>query len=41
MRQAHTAGAPAVASHNFSDFYVRMCAGVPDAQLAKVEQKTL
>ena len=39
-KASHTAGTPAFALHNDSDFDVHMRAGVPDAQLAKVEQKT-
>ncbi|HXP59526.1 MAG TPA: hypothetical protein VN829_03490 [Dongiaceae bacterium] len=39
MRQAHTAGAPAFALDNVSDFDAHMCAGMP-VQLAEVEQKT-
>jgi polygalacturonase len=41
IKTSHTAGVPVFALHNVSDFDVHMCAGVPDAQLAKVEQKTL
>jgi hypothetical protein len=32
---------PVFALHNVSDFDVHMCNGVPDTQLAKVDQKTL
>ena len=41
IKASHTAGAPVFALHNVADFAVHMCAGVPDAQLAKVEHKTL
>ena len=41
IKTSHTAGVPVFALHNVSDFDVHMCAGVPDAQLAKVEHKTL
>jgi hypothetical protein len=41
IKAPHAAGAPVFALHNVSDFDVHMCAGVPDTQVAKAEQKTL
>jgi hypothetical protein len=41
IQGSRTAGVPLFALHDVSDFDVRMCAGVPDTQLAKVERKTL
>jgi hypothetical protein len=37
----HPAGAPLFALHDVTDFEVHMCAGMPDTQLAKVDQKTI
>src|SRR5271157_3338220 len=41
IKGSRAAGVPVFALHNVSDFDVHMCAGVPDTQLAKVDQKTL
>jgi hypothetical protein len=41
IKGSRTAGVPVFSLHDVSDFAVHMCAGAPDAQLAKVEQKTL
>ena len=41
IRGSRTAGVPVFALHNVADFDVHMCAGVPDTQLAKADQKTL
>jgi polygalacturonase len=41
IKAPHAPGVPVFAMHNVSDFEVHMCNGVPDTQLAKVEQKTI
>ena len=41
IKGSRAPGVPVFALHDVSDFDVHMCAGVPDTQLAKVEQKTL
>jgi polygalacturonase len=41
IKGSRTAGVPVFALHNVSDFDVHMCAGVPDTQLAKADQKAL
>jgi polygalacturonase len=41
IQGSRTAGVPVFALKGVSDFDVHMCAGVPDTQLAKVDQKTL
>jgi polygalacturonase len=41
IKVPHTAGAPAFALHNVSDFAVHMCSDVPDTQLKAVDHKTL
>jgi hypothetical protein len=41
IKGSRAAGVPVFALNNVSDFDVHMCAGVPDTQLAKVDQKTL
>jgi polygalacturonase len=41
IKGSRTAGVPVFALHDVSDFDVHMCDGVPDAQLAKVDRKTL
>lgn len=37
----HPAGVPLFALHNVTDFDVRLCAGIPDTQLARADQKTI
>ena len=41
IKVSRTAGVPVFSLHDVSDLDVHMCAGVPDTQLAKVDQKTL
>ena len=41
IKGSRAPGVPVFALHDVSDFDVHMCAGVPDTQLAKVDQKTL
>ena len=41
IKTNQAAGVPVFALRNVGDFDVHMCPGVPDAQLSKIEQKTL
>ena len=41
IKGSRAAGVPVFALNNVTDLDVHMCAGVPDTQLAKVDQKTL
>jgi polygalacturonase len=41
IKGSRAPGVPVFALHDVSDFDVHMCSGVPDTQLAKVDQKTL
>jgi hypothetical protein len=41
IKGSRAPGVPVFALHDVSYFDVHMCAGVPDTQLAKVDQKTL